>query len=107
MRRTIYGFRAADVRNILDFPEAFAPPARLITLDRNYRSTDAILRGTNAVIGEARERFAKDLWTERRSDRRPLLVTVYDETAQARGPRARCGQSARDSLGRYRASKAG
>ena len=66
----------------------------------------AHLRGANAVIGEARERFAKDLWTERHSDRRPLLVTVYDETAQARDLQARCERSARGNQGRCPASKA-
>ena len=81
--QAIYGFRAAEVRNILDFPAQFEPRARIITLERNYRSTEPILAAANAVIGEARERFAKELWTERRSEMRPLLVTVADETAQA------------------------
>jgi DNA helicase II / ATP-dependent DNA helicase PcrA len=71
------------VRNILDFPGQFEPRARVVALERNYRSTQPILAASNAVIGEARERFAKELWTERRSDERPLLVTVADETAQA------------------------
>ena len=81
--QAIYGFRAAEVRNILDFPAQFEPRARIVTLERNYRSTEPILAAANAVIGEARERFAKELWTERRSEMRPLLVTVADETAQA------------------------
>ncbi len=55
------------VRNILDFPAQFPAPAEVVTLDRNYRSTDAILAAANAVIGEAAERFTKNLWTERRS----------------------------------------
>ena len=81
--QAIYGFRAAEVRNILDFPGQFEPRARVVTLERNYRSTAPILAAANAVIGEARERFAKELWTERRSDQRPLVVTVLDEAAQA------------------------
>ena len=81
--QAIYGFRAAEVRNILDFPGLFAPRARTITLERNYRSTGPILAAANAVIGEAREQFAKTLWTKRRSDAKPLLTTVLDETAQA------------------------
>lgn len=81
--QSIYSFRAAEVRNILDFPTRFLEPARVITLDRNYRSTDAILDAANAVIAEAHERFTKDLWTERRSDEKPLLVTVRDEAEQA------------------------
>ena len=67
--QAIYGFRAAEVRNILDFPGRFEPRARIVTLERNYRSTQPILAAANAVIGEARERFAKTLWTERRVGR--------------------------------------
>ncbi|MEO8753909.1 MAG: ATP-dependent helicase, partial [Casimicrobiaceae bacterium] len=82
--QSIYSFRAATVRNILDFPDQFALPARVLTLDRNYRSTQPILAASNAVIGLARERYAKDLWTDRQSAARPQLVTVRDEIDQAR-----------------------
>jgi len=82
--QSIYSFRAATVRNILDFPRAFAPPARVVTLERNYRSTQPILAASNAVIGLAAERFTKNLWSERKSAERPLLVSVRDETDQAR-----------------------
>ena len=82
--QSIYSFRAATVRNILDFPAQFAPPARVVTLDRNYRSTQPILDASNAVIDLARERFTKKLWTERLSSAKPRLVTVRDETDQAR-----------------------
>ena len=81
--QSIYSFRAAEIRNILDFPKQFATPAEIVTLDRNYRSTETILAAANAVIGEASERFTKNLWTERRSAERPRLVTVRDEAAQA------------------------
>lgn len=81
--QSIYSFRAAEVRNILDFPGHFPEPARIVTLDRNYRSTDAILEAANAVIGEAPERFTKNLWTERRWQEKPQLVTVRDEAEQA------------------------
>ena len=82
--QSIYSFRAATVRNILDFPSAFSPePADVITLDRNYRSTQPILAAANGVIGLARERFTKNLWTDRQSEQRPLLVTVKDEADQA------------------------
>ena len=81
--QAIYSFRAAEVRNILDFPGLFDPPARVITLEQNYRSTEPILAAANAVIGEARERFTKDLWSERRSEERPRLVATVDEAAQA------------------------
>ena len=82
--QSIYSFRAATVRNILDFPNAFSPSADIITLDRNYRSTQPILAAANGVIDLARERFTKNLWTERTSAERPQLVTVRDETDQAR-----------------------
>jgi DNA helicase II / ATP-dependent DNA helicase PcrA len=82
--QAIYGFRAATVRNILDFPDAFDPPAELITLDRNYRSSQPILEAANAVIGLAKERFTKNLWTDRRSEQLPELVIVRDDLEQAR-----------------------
>ncbi|KQR30038.1 ATP-dependent DNA helicase [Rhizobium sp. Leaf155] len=81
--QSIYSFRAATVRNILDFPSSFTPAADIITLDRNYRSTQPILAAANSVIELARERFTKNLWTERESLERPKLVTVKDETEQA------------------------
>jgi DNA helicase-2/ATP-dependent DNA helicase PcrA len=81
--QSIYSFRAAEVRNILDFPSLFPEPASIVTLDRNYRSTETILAAANAVIGEAAERFTKNLWTERKSAERPRLVTVRDEAGQA------------------------
>jgi len=82
--QSIYSFRAATVRNILEFPSSFAPAADIITLDRNYRSTAPILAAANAVIAEAEERFTKNLWTERKSEAKPQLVAVRDESDQAR-----------------------
>ncbi len=82
--QAIYSFRAATVRNILDFPAQFDPPAKVITLDRNYRSTQPILSAANGVIELAVERFAKNLWTDRASDELPYLVFVRDEADQAR-----------------------
>jgi DNA helicase II / ATP-dependent DNA helicase PcrA len=82
--QSIYSFRAATVRNILDFPGHFSPAAEVITLDQNYRSTEPILRAANAVIDLAEERFTKNLWSERTSAERPQLVSVRDESDQAR-----------------------
>jgi DNA helicase-2/ATP-dependent DNA helicase PcrA len=82
--QSIYSFRAATVRNILDFPDQFTPRAEIITLDRNYRSTQPILSAANGVIDLAKERFTKNLWTERESSEKPRLVTVRDEADQAR-----------------------
>ncbi len=81
--QSIYGFRGATVRNILDFPQAFDPPARVVTLDRNYRSSAAILAAANAVIAAASERFTKDLWTAREGGTVPRLVSVRDDADQA------------------------
>ncbi len=81
--QSIYSFRAAEVRNILDFPDQFQPPAKIVKLERNYRSTQPLLEAANAVIGQAAERFRKNLWSERASAQLPRVVAVRDETQQA------------------------
>src|SRR5690606_8830533 len=86
--QSVYSFRAATVRNILDSPQHFARPAHVITLERNYRSTQPILDASNAVIAQAAERYSKTLWTDRASSARPALVTVSDEAGQARWVRS-------------------
>jgi DNA helicase-2/ATP-dependent DNA helicase PcrA len=82
--QSIYSFRAATVRNILDFPNQFRPAADIVTLEQNYRSTQPILDACNGVIGFATERYTKNLRSERRSKQKPLLTVVTDEAAQAR-----------------------
>ena len=82
--QSIYSFRGATVRNILDFPQQFGEPARVITLDRNYRSTQPILDASNAVIAAALERHAKTLWTDKVASAKPQLVLIPDEAEQAR-----------------------
>ena len=82
--QSIYAFRGATIRNILDFPKQFQQPARIITLERNYRSTQGILDVSNAVIEQAQERHAKKLWTEIPTKQKPRLVLVPDEGMQAR-----------------------
>jgi DNA helicase-2/ATP-dependent DNA helicase PcrA len=79
--QAIYSFRAATVRNILDFPDAF-PEARVIRLEQNYRSTEPVLRVSNAAIALSTERHEKTLWTRRPGAGRPLLVTCLDEADQ-------------------------
>jgi DNA helicase-2/ATP-dependent DNA helicase PcrA len=79
--QSIYAFRGATVRNILDFPKHF-PGAVVVTLDRNYRSTAPILNVANRVIAETAERYEKDLWTRREGGERPRLVTCGDEDEQ-------------------------
>ncbi len=80
--QSIYSFRAAAVRNILDFPQQFAGTT-VVKLEQNFRSTQPILAATNAVIAQARERYAKDLWADREAGAKPGLVTCEDENEQA------------------------
>lgn len=81
--QAIYAFRAATMRNILDFPQHFEPAAQIITLEQNYRSTQPILDAANAVISFAVERFTKNLFSERASQQKPRVVSVEDESDQA------------------------
>jgi DNA helicase II / ATP-dependent DNA helicase PcrA len=80
--QAIYSFRAATIRNILEFPEQFAGAA-VIRLEQNYRSTPALLDASNAVIALATERHAKTLWSRREGERRPVLLTCVDEADQS------------------------
>jgi DNA helicase II / ATP-dependent DNA helicase PcrA len=79
--QSIYSFRAAEVRNILDFPVLF-PGTTVVPLEQNYRSTQPILSATNRVIAEAAERHEKELWTAREGGERPALVSCTDEDEQ-------------------------
>ncbi|HEY1068068.1 MAG TPA: ATP-dependent helicase, partial [Pirellulales bacterium] len=80
--QSIYSFRAATIRNILDFPTDF-PGATVLPLEQNYRSTQPLLDATNAVIAQATERLEKKLWTTRTGGERPQLVSCGDEDDQA------------------------
>ncbi|MFS2117623.1 ATP-dependent helicase, partial [Herbaspirillum frisingense] len=82
--QSIYSFRGATVRNILDLPSLFTQPARLLTLEQNYRSTQPILQASNAVIADAPERHFKNLWSDKPSSQKPQLVVIPDEAEQAR-----------------------
>jgi DNA helicase-2/ATP-dependent DNA helicase PcrA len=79
--QAIYSFRAATVRNILDFPLHF-PGTTIVTLEQNFRSTSSILDATNEVIAEASERHEKNLWSRRPDGARPQLVCCEDEDEQ-------------------------
>src|ERR1043165_7924453 len=81
--QSIYSFRGANYRNILDFPRQF-PGAKLVTLEQNYRSTQPILDVTNTLISRAPERFTKNLFTDKPGGIRPWLVTARDEAQQTR-----------------------
>jgi DNA helicase-2/ATP-dependent DNA helicase PcrA len=80
--QAIYSFRAATHRNIMEFPARFQ--AEVMTLERNHRSTPAVLRATNAVIAEARYRHPKNLWSRREDRGLPALVRCDDEADQSR-----------------------
>ncbi len=77
--QSIYGFRSATVRNMLDFPQEFLGTT-IVTLDQNYRSLQPILATTNRVIAQAHERFSKELWATRGDGQRPQLITCGDES---------------------------
>jgi DNA helicase-2/ATP-dependent DNA helicase PcrA len=79
--QSIYSFRSATVRNMLDFPTQF-PGATIVTLEQNYRSRPPILSATNRVISQARERYSKELWSPRTGGEPPRLITCRDESGQ-------------------------
>jgi DNA helicase II / ATP-dependent DNA helicase PcrA len=81
--QSIYAFRGANFRNIMDFPSRF-PGSRLIALEENYRSTQPILDLANAVIERAPERYTKVLRTTRERGMKPLLVRADTENDQSR-----------------------
>ena len=81
--QAIYSFRAATVENILGFPDQYAPPARVVTLERNYRSTQGVLDAANALIGEGARQYRKVLEAARGAGARPRYVSVADDQAQA------------------------
>src|SRR5207244_11965956 len=81
--QSVYSFRMADIRNILDFEKDF-PEAKTVSLEQNYRSTNTILRAANAVIANNRERKEKNLWSELGEGVPVHVVEVEDEHAEAR-----------------------
>ena len=81
--QAIYAFRAATVRNILDFPQDF-PDTSIVPLEENYRSTQPILNVANAVIAAASERHEKTLRAMRAGGVKPTLIRCDDEGDQAR-----------------------
>jgi len=81
--QSIYAFRGADIRNILEF-ERDLPETRVIPLEQNYRSTNTILRAANSVIANNRERKEKNLWSELGDGLPVHAIEVEDEHAEAR-----------------------
>ncbi len=81
--QSVYGFRHADIRNILDFEQDF-PDATVVKLEQNYRSTQTILSVANAVVERNRERRPKRLWTESAGGEPVQLAELADEHEEAR-----------------------
>jgi DNA helicase II / ATP-dependent DNA helicase PcrA len=81
--QAIYSFRAAAVENILGFAERFQPPAELVTLAQNYRSTQQVLDVANALMAEAPRQHRKYLLAARGEGARPRIVTVDELQTQA------------------------
>jgi DNA helicase-2/ATP-dependent DNA helicase PcrA len=83
--QSVYSFRSADIRNILDF-EADFPDAEVVKLEQNYRSTQTILSAANAVVSNNRERRTspKELWTEKVGGDQVQLYELGDEHEEAR-----------------------
>jgi DNA helicase-2/ATP-dependent DNA helicase PcrA len=81
--QSIYSFRGANFRNIMDFPSQF-PGTRIIKLEQNYRSTQPILNLTNEIIQRAHERYEKRLFTEKTEGETPILVQAESEQMQSR-----------------------
>jgi DNA helicase-2/ATP-dependent DNA helicase PcrA len=81
--QSIYSFRGANFRNIMDFPRSF-PGARLIKLEENYRSTQPILDLANAIIAQAREKYTKCLFSRKAGGAPPRLVRTATENEQSR-----------------------
>jgi len=81
--QSIYSFRGASFRNIMDFPNQF-PEARIVTLEENYRSTQPILDVTNVIISNAKEKFTKRLFTRKTRGLLPILLATENEHYQSR-----------------------
>jgi DNA helicase-2/ATP-dependent DNA helicase PcrA len=81
--QSIYSFRAAEVGNILGFPDRFSPRARTVTLDHNYRSIQPVLDAANEIIAGGRRQYRKRLVSDRVSDQMPRYVTVEDDESQS------------------------
>ena len=81
--QSVYSWRGADIRNILDFERDY-PEAKVVRLEQNYRSTQTILRAANAVVANNASRKAKELWTEGLEGEKIRVHTAADEYAEAR-----------------------
>jgi len=81
--QSIYAFRGANFRNIIDFPKMF-PGTRMVALEENYRSVQPILTLTNVIISRAKEKYSKKLFTRKSGGTTPVMVNAEDEYSQSR-----------------------
>ncbi|MGD9055811.1 MAG: ATP-dependent helicase [Desulfobacterales bacterium] len=81
--QSIYAFRGANFRNIIDFPKRF-PATRIVSLEENYRSNQPVLTLTNAIIERAKEKFTKNLFSQKKDGAKPVMVNAEDEYSQSR-----------------------
>jgi DNA helicase-2/ATP-dependent DNA helicase PcrA len=81
--QSIYSFRAAEVENILGFPDQFMPSAQVVSLEENYRSSQSILDSANFLIAESERQYKKNLYSNGKHGDRPHYVTVEDSDAEA------------------------
>jgi DNA helicase-2/ATP-dependent DNA helicase PcrA len=81
--QSIYSFRAAEVENILSFPDQFIPSARIVSLEENYRSTQPVLDSANCLIAESARQYKKNLFSRKKGGGKPNYVTVEDGDAEA------------------------
>ncbi|RAP32989.1 hypothetical protein DID80_08355, partial [Candidatus Marinamargulisbacteria bacterium SCGC AAA071-K20] len=81
--QSIYSFRGADYKNIINFPQLFQG-TKVVKLEQNYRSTQPILNLTNAIISHAKEKYAKELFTELPGDTKPQFIDTKDDNSQSK-----------------------
>jgi DNA helicase-2/ATP-dependent DNA helicase PcrA len=97
--QSVYGFRGADIRNILDFEDDY-PDAHVVKLEQNYRSTQTILSAANAVIAHNRNQVRKELWTEVGEGDPVTVRALADEHAEARAVLSEIEQLVDDGVSR-------
>ena len=81
--QSIYSFRGANFRNIMDFPKIF-PDTKIITIEQNYRSTQSVLDLTNEIIERAKEKYSKTLFTRKEGRRKPVFIETQNENYQSK-----------------------
>jgi DNA helicase-2/ATP-dependent DNA helicase PcrA len=81
--QSIYGFRGANYRNIFEFPKLF-PDTKIIKLEQNYRSTQCILDLANAIISNSKIKYTKNLFTQKKEGKKPVLFKAKDETESSK-----------------------